>query len=71
MDRLHFEVPEEWKACTISLHVQRLSGTLPDPQILDENNSVLVGGVPVQPLEWLDPSWVKNNITSRMNINLN
>lgn len=42
VDRLHFEVPEEWKACTISLHVQRLSGTLPDPQILDENNSVLV-----------------------------
>ena len=42
VDRLHFEVPEEWKACTISLHVQRLRGTLPDPQILDENNSVLV-----------------------------
>lgn len=42
VDRLHFEVPEEWKACTISLHVQRLSGTLPDPQILDENNSALV-----------------------------
>lgn len=42
VDRLHFEVPEEWKACTISLHVQRLSGTLPDPQILDENNSMLV-----------------------------
>ena len=42
VDRLHFEVPEEWKACTISLHVKRLSGTLPDPQILDENNSVLV-----------------------------
>lgn len=42
VDRLHFEVPEEWKVCTISLHVQRLSGTLPDPQILDENNSALV-----------------------------
>ena len=42
VDRLHFEVPEEWKACTISLHVKRLSGTLPDPQILDENNSALV-----------------------------
>ena len=42
VDRLHFEVPEEWKACTISLHVRRLSGTLPDPQILDENNSALV-----------------------------
>lgn len=31
---------------------------------------VLVGGVPVQPLEWLDASWVKNNITSRLNISL-
>ncbi|MGN1038987.1 MAG: M23 family metallopeptidase, partial [Mailhella sp.] len=29
---------------------------------------VLIGGVPVQPLEWLDASWVKNNITSRINI---
>ena len=28
---------------------------------------VLVGGVPVQPLEWLDSSWVKTNITSRLN----
>ena len=42
VDRLHFEVPEEWKACTISLHVQRLSGTKPDPQLLDEQNSALV-----------------------------
>lgn len=29
---------------------------------------VLVGGVPVQPLEWLDPAWVRNNITARLNI---
>ncbi len=29
---------------------------------------VLVGGVPVQPLEWLDPVWVRNNITARLNI---
>ncbi len=28
---------------------------------------VLVGGVAVQPLEWLDAVWVRNNITSRMN----
>ena len=42
VDRLRFEVPEEWKNCTISLHVRRLSGTLPDPQLLDENYSVLV-----------------------------
>jgi len=28
--------------------------------------AVLVGGIPVQPLEWLDPKWVQNNISSRM-----
>lgn len=27
---------------------------------------ILVGGVEVNPLEWLDPSWVKNNITSKL-----
>ena len=42
VDELHFELPEEWKNCTVTLHVQRLSGTRPDPQILDENNSALV-----------------------------
>ena len=42
VDELRFELPEEWKNCTVTLHVQRLSGTKPDPQILDENNSVLV-----------------------------
>ena len=31
---------------------------------------VLVGGVPVQPLEWLDSAWVKNNITSRLKTNV-
>jgi len=31
---------------------------------------VLVGGIPVQPLEWLDASWVRNNITSRLNTSL-
>ena len=42
VDELRFELPEEWKNCTVTLHVQRLSGTKPDPQILDENNSALV-----------------------------
>ena len=27
---------------------------------------VLVSGVPVQPLEWLDAKWVQNNISSRL-----
>lgn len=42
VDELRFELSEEWKSCTVTLHVQRLSGTKPDPQILDENNSALV-----------------------------
>lgn len=42
VDELRFELPEEWKNCTVTLHVQRLSGTKPNPQILDENNSALV-----------------------------
>lgn len=42
VDTLHFEVPEEWTSCAITLHVQRLSGALPDPQMLDENNCVVV-----------------------------
>ena len=28
---------------------------------------ILVGGIPVQPREWLDAEWIKNNITSRLN----
>lgn len=42
VDTLCFDVPEEWKECAITLHVQRLSGTLPDPQLLDEKNRVVV-----------------------------
>lgn len=42
VDTLRFELPEEWAGCAVTLHVQRLSGTLPDPQILDENNCVVV-----------------------------
>lgn len=42
VDELRFELPEEWKNCTVTLHVQRLSGTKPDHQLLDEQNSALV-----------------------------
>ena len=42
VDTLHFEVQEEWAGCAITLHVQRLSGALPDPPMLDENNCVVV-----------------------------
>ena len=42
VDTLCFDVPEEWKGCAITLHVQRLSGALPDPQLLDEKNRAVV-----------------------------
>ena len=42
VDELRFELPEEWRNCTVTLHVQRLSGTKPAPQLLDEQNSALV-----------------------------
>ncbi len=29
--------------------------------------SILVGGIPVNPTEWIDANWLKNNITSRIN----
>ena len=28
---------------------------------------ILIFGIPVEPLEWLDEKWVRNNITSRLN----
>ena len=42
VDTLRFEVPEEWNGCAISLHVKRLSGALPDQQLLDEKNRAVV-----------------------------
>lgn len=42
VDTLRFALPEEWTGCAVTLHVQRLSGTLPDPQVLDENQCVVV-----------------------------
>ena len=27
---------------------------------------VIVSGTPVQPIEWWDPSWIKNNVTSKL-----
>lgn len=42
VDTLRFALPEEWAGCAVTLHVKRLSGTLPDPQVLDENQCVAV-----------------------------
>lgn len=60
VDALCFDVPEEWKGCAITLHVQRLSGTLPDPQLLDENHCVVV-----------DKRWTKEKQGSWMLLAMN
>ena len=60
VDTLRFEVPEEWNGCAISLHVQRLSGALPDPQLLDENHCVVV-----------DKRWTKEKQGSWMLLAMN
>lgn len=60
VDALRFEVPEEWNGCAISLHVQRLSGALPDPQLLDENHCVVV-----------DKRWTKEKQGSWMLLAMN
>ena len=31
---------------------------------------ILVGGVEVTPLEWLDPKWIKDNITGRIDASM-
>lgn len=42
VDRLRFELPKEWEDCAVTLHVQRMSGALPTPQVLDYENSAPV-----------------------------
>lgn len=60
VDTLCFDVPEEWTGCAISLHVKRLSGALPDPQLLDENRCVVV-----------DKRWTKEKQGSWMLLAMN
>ena len=31
---------------------------------------ILVGGVEVTPIEWLDPKWIRDNITGRINASI-
>lgn len=42
VDRLVFDMPEEWKKCSVTLHVRRMSGTLPEPVVLDSDCSAMV-----------------------------
>ena len=43
MERLKFELPQEWAGCAVTLHIQRQDGTLPTPILLDEEHSAAVG----------------------------
>lgn len=43
VEKLEFELPEEWAGCAVTLHIQRQDGTLPTPILLDESGSCAVG----------------------------
>ena len=43
VERLYFELPEEWQGKSVTLHIQQQDGTLPAPILLDEEHSVAVG----------------------------
>ena len=43
VERLKFELPQEWAGCAVTLHIQRQDGTLPTPILLDEEYSAAVG----------------------------
>lgn len=43
VERLKFELPQEWAGCAVTLHIQRQDGTLPAPILLDEAHSCAVG----------------------------
>ena len=43
VERLYFELPEEWQGKSVTLHIQQQDGTLPAPILLDENQSCAVG----------------------------
>jgi hypothetical protein len=43
VERLKFELPQEWAGCAVTLHIQRQDGTLPTPILLDEEHSAAVG----------------------------
>ena len=43
VERLEFELPQEWDGCAVTLHIQRQDGTLPTPILLDEEHSAAVG----------------------------
>ena len=43
VDRLHFILPDEWRALSVSLHIRRSDGTLASPIVLDADDSAAVG----------------------------
>ena len=41
VDRLRFEMPPEWKGLALTLHIQRKSGALPTPLIVDNQDGTV------------------------------
>ena len=42
VERLTFELPEEWAGMAVTLHIEQEGGTLPQPVLLDESRAVAV-----------------------------
>ena len=42
VERLEFELPEEWEGLAVTVHVQQMDGTLPEPALLGEDRCLTV-----------------------------
>ena len=43
VETLEFELPEDWDGMAVTVHVQQLDGTLPQPELLGEDRCLAVG----------------------------
>ena len=44
VEKLEFVLPEEWDGLAVTLHIEQEGGTVPQPMLLDGNNTVPVDG---------------------------
>lgn len=44
VEKLEFELPEEWDGLAVTLHIEQEGGTVPQPMLLDGNNNAPVDG---------------------------
>ena len=44
VEKLEFELPEEWDGLAVTLHIEQEGGTMPQPMLLDGNNNAPVDG---------------------------